>query len=225
MVFVAAKHRRGDGEGAPMIQWEHLQEESNVNGLSMNIRNHNTTSITSCFLPTLVRGHLVSLSSSTNFWPGGSRSFQAAWLLSWPPRWEFCSFLGFKFWATPSRFEKQFYLPAILIFHMIGLGQQDSGKRCCEATDVVGILFLFNLALWILWLPDSPVVLLHITAAIAAFLKAASSFDWSQQLSQLSLRQVGSDFCSQFISDHLSSKICVDLSCFGGYADSTTPTG
>ena len=117
------------------------------------------------------------------------------------------------------------FLLMLPIVKMIGLGEQISSRGCCEATDVVGILFLFNLALWILWLPDSPVVLLHITAAIAAFLKAASSLDWSQQLSQLSLRQVGSDFCSQFISDHLSSKICVDLSCFGGYADSTTSTG
>ena len=269
-----------------MIQWEHLQEESNVNELS-NIRNHNNTSIRSCFLPTLaVHGHLLSLCSSTIL-------FLARWFQELSGRLA-------PFVATQVR---TLQFPLQILSHtqsvweavlsscwcyctydqqqMIGLGEQISSRGCCEATDVVGILLLFNLALWILWIPseglakwreligdgDFRVMLLQIQtnydrnmAFIAFFqslirwsmcqgdlpdglvglpvtrfsllqitatasLKAWSSFDWSQQLSQLSLRQVGSDFCSQFISDHLSSKICVDLSCFGGYADSTTSTG
>ena len=35
----------------------------------------------------------------------------------------------------------------ILNFQMIGLGEQISSRGCYEATDVVGILLLFNLAL------------------------------------------------------------------------------
>lgn len=149
------------------------------------------------------------------------------------------------------------FLLMLHILKMIGLGEQISSRGCYEATDVVGILLLFNLALWILWIPSEGLpkwreligdgdfrvmllqiqtnydrnmafIILHrllslsifnslkhlpgrsprwagrapsqfsqlqITAALRyASLKAWSSFDWSQQLSQLSLRQVGSDF-------------------------------
>jgi hypothetical protein len=68
-------------------------------------------------------------------------------------------------------------------------------------------------------LPVTRFSLLQITAT--ASLKAWSSFDWSQQLSQLSLRQVGSDFGILWCPVHLSSSqfipvlrvlgICVDL--------------
>jgi len=39
------------------------------------------------------------------------------------------------------------FLLMLPIVKMIGLGEQISSRGCCEATDVVGILFLFNLAL------------------------------------------------------------------------------
>ena len=153
------------------------------------------------------------------------------------------------------------FLLMLPILKMIGLREQISSRGCCEATDVVGILLLFNLALWILWIPseglakwreligdgDFRVMLLQIQtnydrnmAFIAFFqslirwsmcqgdlpdglvglpvtrfsllqitatasLKAWSSFDWSQQLSQLSLRQVGSDFGILWCPVHLSS--------------------